>query len=61
MKKLLAALFVSIFFVVACQDSSTIVSPDNDSSTDTEQQFTPTEQDSSGSQEGGGRPGFPRI
>ena len=60
MKKLFAALVISLFFVVACQESSTIVSPDNDTSTDTEQ-FKPTEQDTSGSQEGGGRPGFPRI
>jgi predicted small lipoprotein YifL len=63
MKKLLAVLSISLFLLAGCQESSTLVAPDNDTSVDKEkqEQFAAPEQGDDGSQDNSGEPSFPRI
>ena len=64
MKKLIAILTISLFFVFGCQEASSVVAPDNDQAVEKvgdPEQFTPTESDSMVTPNGNGRPGFPRV
>ncbi|MCW8848699.1 MAG: hypothetical protein OQJ81_01870 [Melioribacteraceae bacterium] len=63
MKKLLAVIAMSLFLLAGCQDSSSLVAPENDSSVDKEkqEQFAAPEQGNDGSQDNSGEPTFPRI
>jgi hypothetical protein len=63
MKKLLAVIAMFLFLLAGCQDSSSIVAPENDSSVDKEkqEQFAAPEQENDGSQDNSGEPTFPRI
>lgn len=63
MKKILSVLAISLFFLAGCQESSSLVAPDSDSSVDKEkqEQFAQPEQGDDGSQDSSGEPSFPRI
>ncbi len=60
MKKLLAVLAISLFLLAGCQESSSLVAPDNDSSVDKEkqEQFAAPEQGDDGSQDNSRRTKF---
>ena len=60
MKKLIAILSIVLFLIVGCQDSSSIVAPDNETNVETQDQFVPSDVDDSGSQDSQD-PGYPRI
>ena len=63
MKKILSVLAISLFLLAGCQESSSLVAPENDSSVDKEkqEQFAAPEQGDDGSQDSSGEPSFPRI
>ena len=63
MKKLLAFLTISLFVLAGCQESSSIVAPDNDSSLDKEKQekIVKPEDDTIGNHESSTNPSFPRL
>lgn len=60
MKKLFVAFLLSLSFIVACQETSSIVAPTNEDSKDNGMEFVPAENDTGSSQDQG-RPGFPRV
>ena len=63
MKKLLAVLAISLFVFAGCQESSSIVAPDNDASLDKEKQekVVKPEDDTAGQHASTTNPSWPRI
>lgn len=61
MKKLIAALLLSLFLIAACQESSSIVAPTNDNSTGSDLQYAPAMEDTGNTVNDHGRPGLPRV
>ena len=63
MKKLLAVLSISLFVFAGCQESSSIVAPNNDSTLDKEKQekFVTQEEDGPEKHASATNPSFPRL
>ena len=61
MKKLLATLFIALFVLAGCQESATIVSPDNDAALEKETENVLEKEANSVDSKDNQDPGYPRI